>query len=482
MILIYKRECVLTLLWLSVLTSSSALAGNVHYDVRVDPGLTTLDVTARFDEPVRWLSARSRSAPSYLEQIGACDGTRLRQNGRRVYTNTAADCVEYRIDLTAATRNERRNRYLDRHNVLVPASTWLWRPPAEDRDRMTVSFDLPEGMKVSPPWQALDDTGLHYTISPSPENAAAPIAMGHFVEAKRAIPGATLRIAVMKPRGNRAPVKLIDWLQAAATQVSYAYGAFPNPSPHAVIVPVGGSRNSRSSPVPFGRVMRDGGETVEFYVNENAPLERFYDDWTATHEFSHFMLPYVTSRHRWISEGFAQYFQNVLMARAGQYSAERAWQKLYEGFERGRRSRPELSPNAAANGRERGATMKVYWSGAVLALMADLELRRQSDGRQSLDSVLGELMSCCLPADRTWSGTELLAKLDELADADVFVPLYDRYANTTGFPDYTEAFRELGIDIAGGRVTFDDAAPLAAVRAAILEPKDDIRATRYNAR
>ncbi len=477
MILIHKRECVLTLLSLLV-AALPVMAADVDYTVRVDAGLRTLDVTARFSEPVQRLSARSRSAPDFLESYRDCDGGTLRQDDRRIYADSLS-CIEYTFDLAAAAKNDRRNATLDGQNLLVPSSKWLWRPSRDDADDVTVRFELPDGVRVSPPWQALDESGLSYRIPRSPENASAPIAFGSFTEETRRIPGAKLRIAVMKPRGGAAPTRLVDWVASAATNVSYAYGEFPNPNPHAVVVPVGDGRRSSGSPVPFGRVIRDGGESVELYVNQGAALERFYDDWTATHEFSHFMLPYLSER--WISEGFAQYQQNVLLARAGQYSRERAWQKLYEGFERGRRSRPELSPNEAASGRQRGATMKVYWSGAVLMLMADVELRQRSGGRQSLDTVLGSLNACCLPADREWRGIELLSKLDELSGADVFMPLYERYANTPGFPDYTGLFAELGIQIVNGRVRLDDEAPLAAIRAAILEIPPDIRTARTDA-
>lgn len=473
MILIRKRECVLTLLWLLAMLPVCAVAADFDYTVRVDETLATLAVTARFSEPVDELSARSRSAPQYLGRAETCDGVALRPDGRRIRSDDLT-CIRYTFDLAAAARSERRNASLDRSNVLIATSRWLWRPRLDRADRVNVTFELPDGVIVSPPWQALDESGKRFRVLPSPENASGAVAIGRFVEETRDIPGAKLRIAVMKPRGDRAPVELVDWVESAATNVSLAYGEFPNPLPHAIVVPVGGGRYSGNSPVPFGRVIRDGGETVELYVNQHAALERFYDDWTATHEFSHFMLPYVTSRQRWISEGFAQYFQNVLMARAGSYSAERAWQKLYEGFERGRRSRPELSPNAAASGRQRGATMKVYWSGAVLALMADVELRQTSGGRQSLDSVLGSLMACCLPSARTWTGPELLAELDALAGADVFVPLYERYADQGGFPTWEPVFAELGVSIEGGRVQLDDSTPLAGVRAAIMRPPGDI--------
>ena len=130
----------------------------------------------------------------------------------------------------------------------------------------------------------------------------------------------------------------------------------------------------------FGRVVRDGGETVELLVDPRGSKEDFLGDWTATHEFSHLMLPYVASDQRWVSEGFAQYYQNVLLARAGRPTPEEAWQKIRSGLEQGRRSSPSLSPNQAAEEGIRTSRMKIYWSGAALALIADIELRRRSNG------------------------------------------------------------------------------------------------------
>ena len=139
-----------------------------------------------------------------------------------------------------------------------------------------------------------------------------------------------------------------------------------------------GRSATRSRPleaVPFARVMRDGGFTVQFFVNQQAPLAEYLADWTATHEFSHLLLPYVQRSDAWVSEGFASYYQNVLMARAGVLD-ERA---------RGRScSTASIVDVASATTtrsiesiRRRGPNMlmRMYWSGAAVALMADVELR-----------------------------------------------------------------------------------------------------------
>ncbi len=279
------------------------------------------------------------------------------------------------------------------------------------------------------------------------------------------IPGATLHITILEPIDEDKAEQLVEWLRAASTSVSLAYGRFPNPAPSVVVRPSGRSAWNDRSPVPFGRVIRTHGETIELFINANRPIEDFYGDWTATHEFSHLMLPYLRQRHRWISEGFASYYQNVLMSRAGHYTPDEAWRKLIAGLDRGRRSRPELSLNEAAEAGVRKARMKLYWSGAAIALLADVEMRERSGGTESLDVALDRLQRCCLPSRRTWSGPELFSTLDEMIESPVFMPLYRRYADRAGFPDYEPLLARLGID-AGGEALSDDA-ELAAIRNAI---------------
>ena len=70
----------------------------------------------------------------------------------------------------------------------------------------------------------------------------------------------------MQARGESVRLDLLDWVSAAASNVGLGYGHFPNPDPHVVIVPTGGSRWGSSSPVPVGRVIRDGGESVELFA------------------------------------------------------------------------------------------------------------------------------------------------------------------------------------------------------------------------
>ena len=280
-------------------------------------------------------------------------------------------------------------------------------------------------------------------------------------------PAAGLNIEFQQPVEEQKAAEIVAWINSTADNIRLTYGRFPNPDAKIIVIPATNRLWGKDSPVLFGQVTRNDGETVELFVNPLRPIEEFYSDWTATHEFSHLMLPLLSKRYRWISEGFATYYQNVLMSRAGHYTPEFAWQRLSEGFERGRESRPELSPNDAAAGGIRQARMKVYWSGAAIALLADIELRSRSGGNESLDSALGQLQACCLPSRRRWSGPRLFKKLDSFVSTPVFMPLYEEYANTDGFPEMSEVLEDLGISVDEDRVTFNNNSSLAVIREAI---------------
>lgn len=466
-IIIYDVLVTATAIVLIALAATVANADNAahRYIVHVDRDMQLMHVEARFSHSVRSLSARSRDAHRFLSNARICDGDQgLRARGRHMtLPGSGAQCIRYDVNLARAARAERRNATLASANIVVSPAAWFWRPAATDNDRTMVRFELDDSVRVSVPWQRVPEQPNTYLLMPSPESSTAPAAFGEFEYYEKQIPGALLRITMLKSSSEFDTGELIDWVSAAANNVTYAYGVFPNPSPSVILIPVGTSRLGDSA-VPFGRVVRDGGETIELFIDESKPIDAYYDDWTATHEFSHLMLPYLRSRHRWISEGFAQYYQNLLLARAGQYTEERAWRKLYEGFDRGRKSSPDMTPNEAAVGDRRAATMKIYWTGAALALIADVELRKRSNGEQSLDVVLQALQRCCLPAEKMWSGEELFAKLDTFLDEPLFMPLYRRHANTAGFPEVWPLLTRLGIVHEYDVIRLNQDAELAALR------------------
>lgn len=454
---------------LSMLGTVAAQPVTHQYVVNVDYSLNTMWVEARFNRPVVSVTARSRDAGKFLTDVRSCDDNqqiRLR-NRRMMLPEHGIDCLYYTVDLKRAAKENRSSKLLSKGNIIASPAYWMWRPELTNGTQIEVEFRLPENVRVSVPWQQATNSDSRYRLGASPESAYAPAVFGNFDYRLVEVPGAVLRVSLLNGSNKMDNDAIIDWIQATATDVSLAYGHFPNPSPQVVVVAVGDERKNSRSAVPFGRVIRDGGESVELFVDQTQPLDALLADWTATHEFSHLMLPYIDSGQRWISEGFAQYYQNVLLTRSGAYDELYAWQKLYEGYERGRQSRPELSPNEAAARGIRSSLMKVYWSGAALALMADVTLREQSAGEESLDTVMAKFQACCLPSDHVWSGKELFTKFDEFTTTPVFMPLYQRYADTAGFPDPLPVFTRLGMVMDDGKVRMKRNGELSAIRQSI---------------
>jgi len=457
------------LLSVSLLLACTAASAAHTYTIAIDDDYETMTVEARFDRSIDDISARSRNADRYLRDATDCDrDEKLESRSRKLVLPAGGiRCLRYTVDLGRAARADRFASILGDSSVVVSPTLWMWRPLLLSRDEILATFMLASGGQVFVPWQMMNEEGTYYRLKASPQSGSAVSVFGSFQQSIEQVAGADLRVVMLETSDKTDLQALIPWVRATAENVATTYGRFPNPNANILLIPTAGQAWRRDSAVSFGRLVRDGGETIELMINQNRPIGDFYKEWTPTHEFSHLMLPYVDQEQRWISEGFAQYYQNVLLARAKQQSAEYSWQKIYDGLERGRESAPGMSPNDAAAGSMRNTRMKVYWSGASIALMADVELRRRSNGKESLDTVLGLLQQCCLPSASSWSGKELFGKLDQLLDQPLFLDLYRQYADADGFPDARPLLARLGVSLRDGQVEIDPTAELSDIRHAI---------------
>ena len=112
--------------------------------------------------------------------------------------------------------------------------------------------------------------------------------------------------------------------------------------------------------------------------------------------------------------------------------------------------------------------MQAYWGGAAMMLIADVQLRKRSNGAWSLDRVIQEFNLCCMDRTRAWTALEVLSSFDELCGYSLFVPLMDRYANTNEFPDLANTFQLLGMVVEQADVTLLDDADQQSLRNKIM--------------
>ncbi|MBV1877461.1 MAG: hypothetical protein KUG79_07460 [Pseudomonadales bacterium] len=235
--------------------------------------------------------------------------------------------------------------------------------------------------------------------------------------------------------------KLRNWLVHAANTTSLIGGQFPRQQANINLYRYDNTRQA----VPWAHTVRHTRvQGVTFYVNPAMALESFISDWTAVHEFSHLFIPYPGRDDLWISEGFASYYQNILMARAGTLSDTQAWQKLVDGFKRGSNdSNSDLTlTELSTQIRSRGGFMRVYWSGALYFLQAEILLQQNN---QSLNAVVDQFSQCCQQEHKRWNGQKLALAFDKIANTQVFTPLFNRYGQQRKMPDYWPILADIGI-------------------------------------
>ncbi len=459
---------------LLLLGAGTAAADRLHkYTVAIDPELSILAVRACFDGAApATLSAESLDAPLALIDFRVEDSRKAIEPSGSISLKSvpANGCVVYRVDVSRPIRQHDRTGdkiYRVGKDLLTSIGIWFWRPEKLEADEdIEMTFVLPEGIAVSAPWQPTGPGGAAiFRTGRSPYDWPASVAFGRFKGREIRVGGARLRIAVLDGTPSADVERMQAWVEDAAQMVAELYGRFPQPQAQILIVP--GARGNE--PTPWAYVVRGGSPAAQFFVNQRRPVSEFFDDWTAVHELSHFLLPYINSEDIWLSEGVATYYQNVLRARGGRMTAPQAWERLHAGFVRGMESAPGLTLAQATESMYRNDTyMRVYWEGAALLLIADVRLRQMTAGKQSLDTALAALNECCASTDRAWSARELLDRLDAATGTRIFAELYDQHVASRSFPDLSQTYRALGIAAGSSGLEFSDEGSQRRMRDAIM--------------
>ena len=327
-------------------------------------------------------------------------------------------------------------------------------------------------MAVSAPWPAVGEgEGTRFKVGDRPLDWDARVAIGRFELFAIAVAGGRLDVALLRGDPPASRGRIEPWLHANAQALSLALDPaaprLPVSRLQVLVVPLG----KGGEPVPWGQVMRGGGDAVHLYIDQTRPQAEFLADWVLIHELSHLLHPYTGGDGPWLYEGIASYYQNLLPARAGARGELETWEHLHAGFRRGiKGTKPGQTLTQASRDmlRDRGF-MRVYWSGAAFALLADLELRRASGGGQSLDWALRELRRRFGPFDRAWEPREVVEALDQVSGGRVFRDLYRRWVPSDRFPDLADAYRRLGLEaIDDTRLRLRDDPEAAALRGSFL--------------
>jgi predicted metalloprotease with PDZ domain len=178
----------------------------------------------------------------------------------------------------------------------------------------------------------------------------------------------------------------------------------------------------------------------------------------------HLGVPSMPRRHLWLTEGLATYVEPLARARRGELSAEEVWRGMVRGI-------PHGLPRTGDRGLDRTPSWgRIYWGGALFALLADLEIRERTQGKRGLDHALRAVVERGGHNGVWWTIERFLEVGDEATGTRVLRELYDRMATAPHEVDLDALWRRLGVIGRGPSLHFDDRAPLADVRRALTAP------------
>jgi hypothetical protein len=272
------------------------------------------------------------------------------------------------------------------------------------------------------------------------------------------VAGASIRLALAPGEMTLSRAALVDWVKSDANAVSTYYGRFPVTQLELVLTPTPGDQISQG--VTYG----EGKPVIRVGIGQAADADALARDWILVHEMVHLALPLLPRRHHWLEEGIATYVEPIARAQAGSLNAEKVWGDLLHDLHQG-------LPQAGDEGLDNTHTWgRTYWGGALFCLLADVRLREQTTNRYGLQQALRAIdrESGGITVER--SILNVLQTGDAATGTHVLTDLYREMANQPVTPDLDALWKKLGLALVDGDTVFDDNAPLANIRRAILAP------------
>lgn len=433
-----------------------ASAPDCTADVTLHEALT-LDVVyrCRSNQPLSF-EADGERTKAYVREF----------TGGRIEAQNGMVEAHYRFDLTGFARamNSPSEGIQKGKGILLPLGAWLLEPRGYQRvPTIDIRVRTPAGMiftsglpKSGDAWRLTNATVRFagYTAFGKVELHELPVpAVGSLRNGQPKKTG-VLRLALLDGFGDGARAAIVDWVKRTAEAEANYWHGFTADTMLVGLVPV------PRPGVGYGRTQPGGGVTIMIEVGEHIDARRLFNDWVLVHELIHSGMPFIRGRGTWFMEGSATYIEPIIRARAGWKTEEEVWKEWVTSMPQG--EAVFARGLSTASGREN------YWGGAIFMLLADLAIRRDSNGAKGLeDCFAGALWRGMGGADRV--GMDAYAQAcNEATGTRAMSTLLDRHFYNAAPVDLTALWKELGVSLVGERILLDDKALQAKWRKMIV--------------
>ena len=454
---------------IATILPTTARALECRYDVVVSDAIASeLSVTIDCDGGLPASFAMTEGVPAWAGAMTLSDGgVEIEPDGERWLVPPGARDGTAHYTLAFRAMADTMGGYVSASRTIgaiyAEPDAWLAVPEPADAYTLSIRLESPNGGDIA---TSLPFDGTRHRISAEDVRWAGPTVFGTFdrvaieVPAPRSLTNGTddrttIDLVIVGQAMTERADELSAWVKASALVTADFWGGFPIERPLLILRPSDGNR------VTDGRVEAVGGVTIVVAVGYSTKSADLYQDWILIHEMLHLGSPYMRDTGAWINEGIATFYEPIVRMRAGWKTREEVWREWIEWMPNGLRAMGEVGLGDAEGG-------GVYWGGALLLLLAETEVRQRTELALGVEDCLRAVRDAGGTTDQTWTTIRFLDVCDETLGGTTLSELVMRHLVPGEPPDLDALWARLGVSLTNGEIRFDDTAPLAAVRDAIL--------------
>jgi hypothetical protein len=336
---------------------------------------------------------------------------------------------------------------------------WLLQPLSSERPlALSIAVDLPAGQNFAAGLPRSED---RYKLQ-DPVRLAGYTVFGQFEPIVVTVPpppgedNAAIHLVLLDANYAATPQQYADWVRQSARAIATYFDGFSSTRTLIVGFP------ARGRGVQFGRVVPSGGVTMALRLGIDEQARDLYQAWVLIHEMIHTAMPYVVGRGAWFMEGMATYLEPIIRSRVGWKSEDDVWREWIDNMPRGIGA---LAESGLLSSSGRGAT---YWGGALFMLLSDIEMRRVSGNKMGLEDCLRAVLRNVGNTTARVTVEGMIEACDKATGGSTMADMARRYVYKATPLDLMALWRDLGVALVDGKIVYDDAAPLASVRKAIV--------------
>lgn len=295
--------------------------------------------------------------------------------------------LSYKVSLTQdeydwnpAGGQDSRPAVTDNVIFLVTKALFIYSPGVE---QATVEIDVPETWKISAPWQSKQDAPNTFDVNSWVSLVNNALVVGKHYE--RIVQDGDMEIVIAVDNALKDHVdQFQDIFQKQLSSFCKVFAITPKIK---YLVTVRGADE-------------DDGESFNNSFNQVIiahNLDRRKIVWANT--MSHELFHYWNGNHgkhrldtQWFNEGFTEYYSSLTLFRTGVIDESLYFKKLERYLSRNHitmNMNPKAAVSLVAAGQEKHKNwLQVYGGGATLALVLDLNIRHETQGKQNLNDVM----------------------------------------------------------------------------------------------